>query len=704
MDVFSASDKQYLPQTVISVVSKNGLNFESTASSTPIVEFALPGTLGFINAEDTVLNFEFSYKVPTGTEVQNVRPQASTGLAGMIRQIDITAMDGTVLEQILDYDVLQGVLYSHDNGADKQVQDGEFNMRQLTEAYCRDDENPTGFVNPSVTPSLTNNGNNITAVDGEVHEFQTQKILLPIRLSALIGAGGRSNNRIIPLSSIGGLNIRFLLNPCSHFSILHSNDIQEDTKLGDYFYATPLGNDPNAKLIKIQEGFNDIVCDGTVPGNTLAILTPGIYSTNELDTLIAALPNTLTGAVNVGFTQYSVTNGGATLFTPGPSANFFINFCKIPAPGTIAAGATAACPLCTQSAGDTTNALGNLPFTKIPIKWKSPYNGNPFDLNSQPFLTGTTVQMKTQGLSPNQFINAGSKIKSIKADALTAVFNRRATFASAGVYPTGLPTQVQEANIQLELTSAFDPTTAIPAGGFIADGDTIKTVVNEEVQYTMNNVSMDVTVVTPPPAYISAMMSAIQSGDGMDFSMNVFETLRTNVLNGEAVVQMNLPYVNTRARSILSVPTAPGSTSLSTFTNCNLLRPLHLTKYFYTYSGVRHPSLGVDTTRVQSGLDASPERPSLSQELLSSQKDSFEYSLDKLRSFDAYRDGYKKKVFFVGRPLGTLNSTFNVQNQNLSLTIEATSGTAISQTMTVNHYLYSENIIKITPSGVTLFR
>ena len=651
------------------------------------------------------MNFEFSYKVPSGTEVQNVRPQASTGLAGMIRQIDITAMDGTVLEQILDYDVLQGVLYSHDNGADKQVQDGEFNMRQLTEAYCRDDENPTGFVNPSVTPSLTNNGNDITATDGAPHEFQTQKILLPIRLSALIGAGGRSNNRIIPLSSIGGLNIRFLLNPCSHFSILHSNDIQEDTKLADYFFATPLGDDLNAELIKIQEGFNDIVCDGTVAGNTLAILTPGIYTPAQLTAAIAALPNTLTASFNVPpFNTLTVTNGAGSTFTPGPSANFFINFCKIPAPSTIAAGASAACPLCTQSAGDTTNAMGNQPFTKIPIKWKTPYNGNPFDLNSQPFLAGTTVQMETQGLSPNQFISAGSVIKSIKADPLTAVFNRRATFASAGVYPTGLPTQAQEACIQLELTSAFDPTASIPAGGVIADGDTIKTVVNEEVQYTMNNVSMDVTVVTPPPAYISAMMSAIQSGDGMDFSMNVFETLRTNVLNGEAVVQMNLPYVNTRARSILSVPTAPGSTSLSKFTNCNLLRPLHLTKYFYTYSGVRHPSLGVDTTRVQAGLDASPERPSLSQELLSSQKDSFEYSLDKLRSFDAYRDGYKKKVFFVGRPLGTLNSTFNVQNQNLSLTIEATSGTAISQTMTVNHYLYSENIIKITPSGVTLFR
>lgn len=695
MDVFSASDKQYLPQTVISVVSKNGLNFESTGSSTPIVEFALPGTLGFINAEDTVLNFEFSYK--TSGEVQNLRPQASTGLAGMIRQIDITSMDGTVLEQILDYDVLQGVLYSHDNGADEQVQDGEFNMRQLTEAYCRDAENPTGFVNPSVVPSQTNNGNDITATDGSPHSFQTQKILLPIRLSALIGSGGRSNNRIIPLSSIGGLNIRFLLHPCSHFTILNSDDILEETKLGDFFFATPLGNDPNATLIKITPGFNNIVADGTGTSATQILIPEGLYTPNTLTTAfnLALAPYTITGAINAGFTQWVVTNGGAS-YDAGANANFFINFCVLASP--IGAGANNA-PLCLQSALNTTNALGNVPFTKIPIKWKSPYNGNPFDINSQPFLAGTSIQMETSALSPNVFIAGGSLIKSIKADALTSVYNRRATLSgSATIYD-----RPQEATIMLELDTAFDPTT-ISAGGYIDDGNTIKTVVNTDVQYTMNNVSMDVTVVTPPPSYISAMMSAIQSGEGMDFPINVFETLRTNVLSGEAVVQLNLPYVNTKARSILSVPTAPGTTSFSTFTNCDLLRPLHMTKYFYTYSGVRHPSLGVDTTRVQSGLDNATYRPSLSQELLSSQKDSFEYSLDKLRSFDAYRDGYKKKVFFVGRPLGTLNSTFNVQNQNLSLTIEATSGTAISKTMTVNNYLYSENVIKITPSGVTLFR
>ena len=120
---------------------------------------------------------------------------------------------------------------------------------------------------------------------------------------------------------------------------------------------------------------------------------------------------------------------------------------------------------------------------------------------------------------------------------------------------------------------------------------------------------------------------------------------------------------------------------------------------------MRHPSLGVDTSRVTLGLANSPERPTLSQELLSAQKDSFEYSLDKLRSFSAYADGYRKKVFFLGRPLGVLNSTYNVQNQNLSLTCEATSTAgAIASTMTVVHYLYSENIVKITPSGITLFR
>jgi hypothetical protein len=103
-------------------------------------------------------------------------------------------------------------------------------------------------------------------------------------------------------------------------------------------------------------------------------------------------------------------------------------------------------------------------------------------------------------------------------------------------------------------------------------------------------------------------------------------------------------------------------------------------------------------------LNAATYAPSLSQELINAQIQAFEYSMSPLRSLDAYRDGYTTKVFFVGRNLGVLNSTFNVQNQNLSLTLEATSGTAISQTLTVNHYLYAENVLKITSSGVEVFR
>ena len=538
--VFSASDKQYLPQTVISVFSRNGLQFESTASSTPIMEFTLPGTLGFINAEDTVLNFEFTYK--TSGEVQNLRPMNATGLAGMIRQIDITSTDGTLIEQILDYDVLQGVLYSHDNGADKQIKAREFNMRQLTEAYCLDNENPTGFVNPSVLPSQTNNGDNITAVDNAVHSFQTQKIMLPIRLSAIIGAGGRNNNRIIPLSSIGGCNIRFLLNSCPHFSVLHSDDILEEIKLADFFYATPLGNDVNAKLIKITPGFNDLVADGTGTSASRIVIPEGLYTPTELSTAFNTALTTygVTGAINApAFTNWVITGGGSD-YDAGTDANFFVNFCTTaqPIPATVTTNAS----LCTQSGGKTTNALGNIPFNKIPLKWKSPYNANPYDLLSQPFLTGTSIQMETKGLSPNVFVAGGSVIKTIKSDAMTSVFNRRATLVGTDtIYDKSLG-----AVIMLEMTSAFDPTT-IPATAYIDDGNTIKTVVNESVQYSLNNVSLDVTVVTPPPSYISSMMSAIQSGDGLDFPINVFETLRTNVLQGEGIVQMNLPYINTKS-------------------------------------------------------------------------------------------------------------------------------------------------------------
>ena len=709
MDLFSASDKVYLPQTVISLKSKNGLNFESTAGSNPIIEFFIPPNLGFINAEDTVLSLNFKYK--TSGEVQNLRPQQSTGLMGCVRQIDVTSGDGTVLEQILDYGTLQGVLYSHDNGADEQIQDGEFKMRSQTELYCRDAENPTGFVNPSVIPTQVYD-DTFAPIDNVAHKFQEQKVQLPIRLSAILGSGGARGGSIIPVGAIGGINVRFLLHPTEHFTILNAEDIDENVKMADYFYITADAPDAAGatKQIKITPGFNDIIDDGTGTLGTQTLLAEGLYSLTDFITEInSKLPASVTAAFNSNTapTTLTITNNSGSNYEPATTvnkANFFVNFCKDASPSVFpiaSGGGTGALTLCTQAAGDATNAIGGLAagFTALPLKWKTPYLGNPFDLNTQPFLAGTTVQMETKGLSPNVFVNAGSKILNIQSSALTSVYNKKATLSGgATIYDRPLP-----GVINLNLTSAFTPS-ALPANSYIDDGNTIKTVVNNDVFYSMTNVSLDLTVIQPPNSYVAAMNTAVQSDQGLEFPINVFETLRSNVTSGEAITQLNLPYVNTSARSLISVPTQPGTASLSTYTDCNLLRDLHLTKHFYTYSGVRHPALGIDTTRLQKGLDNSPYKPTLSQELINAQVNAFEYSLSKVRSLDAYKDGYKRKVFFVGRNLGTLNSVMNLQNENLSLTLEATSGTPISKTLTVNNYLYTQNIIRIKSSGVEMLR
>ena len=711
MDVFSPSDKTYLPQTVISVKALNGLNYQETASSTPIVVFVLPATLGFINSEDTVLNFEFEYK--TSGEVQNVRPQSNFGLAGMIRQIDIhSAQTGTLLESILDYDVLQGVLYSHNSGFDQYVQDGTYNIKAQTECYCQDDDEFTPFVDPSVIPSQTNQGTVTGATDATAHTFQKQKICLPIRLSSLIGEGGRNNTGICPISALGGLSIRFLLHPTAHFSVLHKNDIMEDTKLADFFFATNAPDDPDSILIKIIQGFNDTIASPDGTASSYVRIPPDLYSPNTLSAAYAAAYTqagfTITGTVTT-FTNWVITNGTGADFTVGNNANFYSNFCKLPAAAIPSAGTTTA-PLCSQPT-DTTNALGNKPFTNIPLQWKSPLNCNPFNINTQPFLAKTSVQAFTSNLATNKFVPFGSVIDSIQAETLTDSFNIKATYATTGAagFPNPIDTDEiylhqQTHNIFLTLTSAFNPQTALDLNAQLVGGNTIKTVVNNDVTYALTNMSMDVTAISPPPSYISSMMGAIQKS-GLDFPINTFEIIRTNVLKGEAIVQMNLPFVNTRARSVISTPQKGGTKSLSVFTHCDLLRPLHLTKYFYTYGGQRHPSLGVDTSRVSNGLDSTPYKPSLSQELIQAQKGAFEYSLDKVRSLNAYNDGYKFKSFFLGRNLGTLNSHYNVQDADLSLTLEATGTTSpIDTTLTFNNYLYSENIIKITPSGVELFR
>ena len=65
MQQFTASDAQALPQSVISLKPDNGLQYNSTSGQSPVIDFTIPQTLGYMVAVDTTLSFDF---IPPQTE------------------------------------------------------------------------------------------------------------------------------------------------------------------------------------------------------------------------------------------------------------------------------------------------------------------------------------------------------------------------------------------------------------------------------------------------------------------------------------------------------------------------------------------------------------------------------------------------------------------------------------------------------------
>ena len=98
MELFTSTQTQHLPQSVLSVKSKNGLNYSSSSGSNPVIDFELAGSIGYYLAEDVVLSFDFEYTSSDGI-VYNLRPQNNQSLAGMINQLSIYSLsDGVLLE------------------------------------------------------------------------------------------------------------------------------------------------------------------------------------------------------------------------------------------------------------------------------------------------------------------------------------------------------------------------------------------------------------------------------------------------------------------------------------------------------------------------------------------------------------------------------------------------------------------------------
>ena len=636
-DLFTSSDMAHLPQSVVSIKSKNGLNASSSNGSTPVIEFEIGGSLGFYLAEDVVLSFDFTYEASDGV-VYNLRPQNAGGLGNMVRQIDIYSIqDGVLLESISDYHILNSVLMSHNNGSDLEVQDGNFKKWSITESYTNDYQSRTPFITPNSYP------NTPTELVAE-QSYQTQKIQLPLRLSHLLSA-----SQVIPVSALGGLRVRLQLNRPEVFNIFSGWELDQSVLVD---VETP---DVDTPSFTIEEGVDDTI---TFCGDDYVVAS-GTY---DIDELVDAVNSAVSASGTITCPSY---------FLDG--VTYQLNFANSDTDDIAMTGSfmTGFCvEVITAVASTTTPA--NIRESKVNASTDTLYLtpvglhlNNPLDLSTCPFKVGQSIIVNSD---------------------------------------TDLVGQVADISIDGELnlvTLTLVDEIALPA---ITDTTYIQSYVpsTTSIEYSLKNISLLVPIITPPPSYVAQLATAIASSEGMRMDMKTFGLVRSNIMKGQTLASLQLPFVNTRAKGLISIPHLVNSGSFLSRYACDNLDMLNISKYFYEYMGTKHPEQGLNTEKARVG--------SLSQELIVEQVKAFEYTLGKLGSLAGYDDKYKSKTFFIGRNLGIFNSVMDTRPANIFLTIEATSGaggvlaSSDSSSLSVNTYCSSLSTIVMRPSGVMLVK
>lgn len=137
------------------------------------------------------------------------------------------------------------------------------------------------------------------------------------------------------------------------------------------------------------------------------------------------------------------------------------------------------------------------------------------------------------------------------------------------------------AKLGISLTLQADTGTQVPAAGLtaattriyykLADREQSLSTISEtnltnvadkttpSVSYTISDLEFLAMSVTPPPAYVSGLTKSVTGGSGIAMDYMDVELHRHNQSNSQGLVQVQVPTITDRAKSIFSVPIADSS-------------------------------------------------------------------------------------------------------------------------------------------------
>jgi len=210
---------------------------------------------------------------------------------------------------------------------------------------------------------------------------------------------------------------------------------------------------------------------------------------------------------------------------------------------------------------------------------------------------------------------------------------------------------------------------------------------NITATYKISNLSMVVCEISPSSEWENQLINMASSNQGWNYDLITATNYLSSQVAGNSAIVSHIPVVNTRIKSIWSVPVRVQTATY--FNNNQTGNYDRYTDYQYFYLNQNQPNQLVPLDRVANKL---PESIHLDQ--ITKAIDGAEYPVNNLRHFE--------NCFWVGRGVSYGRGSLNLDAKDLMLKINTTSSGLQYNTL-FNHYVISLRRLRVSNGDLEVF-
>ena len=182
---------------------------------------------------------------------------------------------------------------------------------------------------------------------------------------------------------------------------------------------------------------------------------------------------------------------------------------------------------------------------------------------------------------------------------------------------------------------------------------------NNKVRIDVYDVQFIVKTLQPPQAYVNSMLKQVSTSEGVNYDYLTIDTYRNNILAGERVAQLNIPTLNHRATSIMTLPISNSIPNSVIYNNLSTILDT-ASNYNYLIDNKLQPTRKVRLTQLSQTI---PKTEQLA--LFECEK-----ALSSIKIQPRQLD-YQAENFFIGRALARYGGVYNLaETGNASLRVE----------------------------------